>query len=132
MIVLANGCFDLFHYGHLLHLQAAAKMGTLYVAITLDRNVNKGNGRPVFTHVQRHAIISALRCVHEALFFDSVLDAMELWKPTIFVKGIEYAGKIEPAHRKYCEEHRITIAFTDTPRWSSTDLLHYYDRLRQS
>lgn len=34
-IVLAHGCFDIFHYGHLMHLKAAKALGDyLVVSVT--------------------------------------------------------------------------------------------------
>jgi bifunctional ADP-heptose synthase (sugar kinase/adenylyltransferase) len=36
-VVLAHGCWDLLHLGHIQHLQAAAEMGdTLIVSVTAD------------------------------------------------------------------------------------------------
>src|SRR5882724_3994364 len=48
-IVLANGCFDLLHVGHVRYLEAAKREGdVLVVAINSDESVrrNKGEGRP--------------------------------------------------------------------------------------
>lgn len=131
MIVLCNGVFDPFHVGHLYHLQAAAKMGTLYVSVTQDAFVNKGPGRPVFNERQRIDMVESLGIVESAFLCKSALDALQWSEPDVFVKGIEYKGKILPEDETYCFAHNIKIVFTDTPRWSSTDLLHYYDRLRQ-
>ena len=131
MIVLANGVFDVFHYGHLAHLKAATGFGNLSVAVTSDKFVNKGPGRPVFNQEQRRDIVNSLRFVHGAYIYDDLLEAFEQLKPDFFVKGIEYINQIQPAHMKYCDAHTIKIVFTDTPRWSSTALLHYYDRLQQ-
>ena len=48
--VLAHGCFDLLHLGHIRHLQEAKKLGDrLVVSVTADKFVNKGAGRPRFT-----------------------------------------------------------------------------------
>lgn len=127
-IVLTNGCFDLFHYGHLKHLDAARKFGDLlYVSITSDAHVNKGPGRPVFNQFQRAEMIRALEMVHGVMIVDSSLQALQAFKPDVFVKGKEYIGKICQEDLDYCKEHDIEIAFTDEPVYSSTALLKYYE-----
>lgn len=132
MIVLANGCWDPFHWGHLKHLQAAAKMGEmLYVSITSDGHVNKGPGRPVFRQEQRAELIRALEFVHGILIVNNSLQALESVMPDIFVKGSEYRGKINAQDVAFCKAHKIEIKFTDEPTYSSTNLLHHYDRLHQ-
>jgi cytidyltransferase-like protein len=63
-IVLANGCFDLFHVGHVRYLQGAKALGhILVVAINSDEQARrlKGEGRPAFPQDERAEIVSALR-----------------------------------------------------------------------
>ena len=128
-VVLAHGCFDVFHIGHLLHLKAAAMMGEkLVVAVTKNEYVNKGPDRPVFNEAQRIAIVNELRCVDEVLVVKDSLDALVKVKPDIFVKGREYDGKILKQDADYCHKHGIKIAFTDEPVWSSTAIIN--DKLR--
>jgi len=122
--VMANGVFDVFHIGHLLHLEAASKMGDrLVVAVTSDIFVNKGPGRPIFNQSQRGGILQALRCVDHVIIVDDVLDAMKEIKPEIFVKHREYEGRLDPRHMTYFTENNIQVRFTDTPKFSSTALL---------
>ena len=130
-IVLANGVFDVLHIGHLWHLQAAKDMGDLLiVGVTRCEHVNKGPGRPVFDEWQRFRMLRELRCVDHVLFVNDALDALNLVKPAVFVKGKEYRGKIEPEHQAYCDAHGIEIAFTNEPTYSSTELLRYYESRR--
>lgn len=132
MIVLANGCFDPLHYGHVLHLEEAAKWGLLYVSITDDAHVDKGPGRPVFTAEERAHMVRSLECVHGVLIVPAVADALLMLRPDIFVKGSEYKGKILSAHMDLCEELGVDIRFTNTKKYSSTALLRHYDRLQPS
>ena len=126
-IVLCNGCFDLLHYGHILHLQAAKELGDrLIVGLTKDEFINKGKGRPVFSLEERAHCLKALRCVDEVLPCTDALDALMSCRPNIFVKGKDYRGKIEKDHEDFCRQSKIKIVFTDTPMYSSTQLLHYY------
>ena len=123
-IVLANGVFDIFHYGHLLHLEAAKAMGEiLIVSITKDESVNKGVGRPVFDVYQRQAIISSLRCVDATMIVSGSLQALQEVLPDIFVKGSEYEGNINEADQAFCDKNRIKILFTHEDTYSSTAIL---------
>ena len=82
--VLAGGCFDILHVGHIRYLEGARRLGeTLVVAIYNDESARrlKGPGRPILNESERVALVSALRCVdHVVVFdehdFDSVLNAV--------------------------------------------------------
>jgi cytidyltransferase-like protein len=125
MLVLANGCFTLVHYGHLLHLTEARAMGdSLTVALTSDETARREKpGRIAFDETQRAASLRALRCVDDVIVVDNVIEALERVRPDVFVKGPDYVGKIEPAHEQYCHDHGIEIRFTSAPKWSTTALL---------
>ena len=128
IVVLANGVFDILHIGHLLYLEAAAKMGDiLVVSITADAFVNKGPGRPMFPEAQRAKMVGALKCVDRTIIVNSALEALETVKPDIFVKGPDYIGNIQTIHADYCRNHGIEIRFTDTPIYSATKIIN--DRL---
>ena len=63
-VVLAHGCFDLLHLGHVRHLEEAAGHGDmLVVTLTADPFVNKGPGRPVFSELLRAQMIAGLEHV---------------------------------------------------------------------
>lgn len=126
LTVLANGCFDPFHYGHLLHLQEAATYGDrLVVALTRDASVRreKGVGRPAFSHDSRMAMLLALRIVHDVVLVDDAMEALQLVAPDVFVKGVDYAGVLRQDIVDYCIGEGIRIAFTSTPKFSATALL---------
>ena len=55
-IVLANGCFDLIHVGHIRYLKEAKKQGDILVmALNSDSSVRrlKGQGRPILDQEER-------------------------------------------------------------------------------
>ena len=63
-LVMAHGVFDLLHMGHVLHLKSAKSEGDiLFLSITADQFVNKGPGRPVFSHHIRAEMLAALEYV---------------------------------------------------------------------
>lgn len=129
-VVLANGCFTILHYGHLLHLTEAKAMGdVLVVSVTSDASANREKpGRVVFDERQRAGFLRALRCVDSVIVVDGALEALRAVKPDVFVKGPDYAGKIDPAHEKFCRDNGIDIRFTSARKWSSTALLHELER----
>jgi len=65
-IVLAGGCFDVLHIGHIDFLNEAKKRGDiLFVLLESDEIIRKikGNNRPINTQVDRARILSALLSV---------------------------------------------------------------------
>jgi rfaE bifunctional protein nucleotidyltransferase chain/domain len=124
-VVLANGCFDPLHYGHLRHLEAARAMGdALVVAVTSDAEVRKEKGalRPLFAQNQRAAMLAALRCVDRVLVVDSALGALRAVAPQVFVKGCDYSIEtVSDEVLAYCRKRGIEIRFTTTAKWSATE-----------
>ncbi len=94
-IVLANGCFDLFHVGHVRYLCGAKELGSLLVvAVNSDEQVQalKGKGRPYMPLAERAEIVSAFRCVDIVTAFDepTVEQMVEAIRPDIHAKGTDY------------------------------------------
>ena len=118
-VILANGVWDRFHYGHLIHLKEAARLGYLVVSITSDSQVKKGPGRPIYPQGYRAAIVESLRCVDEVIIVETLLEALAIIKPDILVKGIDYQSGLDKEHTEYCKEHDIEIRFTTTPKMSA-------------
>lgn len=133
-IVLATGCFDPLHVGHLHHLERASNNGDyLVVALTSDSQVSKqkGDGRPVFPEEERAEMLRALRCVSRVIVVDDLIEALYAVEPDVLALGAEYKGRVEQQHRAHCDLHKIDIIFTDGPVYSSTKLLsHYRNRQR--
>ena len=128
---MADGCFDILHYGHTLYLEQAAKLGDrLVVTVTRDRYVNKGPGRPTNPEEHRLAVVKAIRWVDDAILVDNPIDGFNRIAPDIFCKGMDYVGRIQPRHIEECTRRGIQIAFTDSPVFSATKIIN--DRLRES
>ena len=99
----------------------------LIVAVTRDEYVNKGPNKPMFTIFERLAVIRELKCVHHAGPCISSIDAIERFKPNIFVKHEEYEGKIDPLIVECCEKNGVKIAFTRDKKYSSRKILEEFD-----
>lgn len=94
-IVLANGCFDLLHAGHIAFLHHARSLGdALVVAVNSDAGVRrlKGPGRPFNSERDRVELLSALSCVDDVVVFDqdTAEQVVRAVRPDLFVKGQNY------------------------------------------
>jgi D-glycero-beta-D-manno-heptose 1-phosphate adenylyltransferase len=114
-VVLAAGCFDLFHVAHLRYLEQAKAMGDyLMVSVTEDKNVGKGPNRPVIPERERLEIVQGLRCVDEAFLYPDGVDALMQKRPQIFVKGHDWKVRgLPPSITRFCAQNGIEIRFTD-------------------
>ena len=100
-IVLANGCFDLIHVGHIRYLKEAKNRGEiLVVALNSDASVRKlkGKGRPILNLKERAEIISSFSFVDYVTTFsgqkvDQVLLSLQ---PDIHAKGSDYTKETIP------------------------------------
>jgi len=131
-VVMANGCFDLIHVGHIRYLEAAKKEGDLLlVAVNADESVRKlkGPGRPVMPDYERAEIISALRCVDYVLIFneDTVQTLLETLHPDVHAKGTDYTEESVP-ERDTVLGYGGKIAIVGDPKNHSTQ--SYLSRIR--
>jgi len=100
-IVLANGCFDLLHVGHVRYLRGAAGRGdVLVVALNSDASVRalKGPGRPLMPQTERAEILSALECVDYVTIFPerNVEKVLHALRPDVHAKGSDYTVHTVP------------------------------------
>lgn len=123
-VVLANGCFDLFHVGHIRYLRAAKSKGDiLVVAINSDSSVRKlkGPGRPILPQKERAEILSAFSCVDfVTIFAEPMVTAVLLaLKPDIHVKGSDYTRGTVP-ERDTVKSYGGRVAIVGGPKIRNT------------
>ena len=127
-IVLANGCFDLLHVGHVRYLRAARKLGdVLFVGINSDAAVArlKGRGRPLMPAAERAEILLSLREVdHVVVFEEDTADRLVAsLRPHVHAKGTDYRpGSVPEAATVQAVGGRIEIV-GDPKDHSSRDLI---------
>ena len=100
-VVLANGCFEILHVGHVRYLQHARTMGdVLVVAINSDKSMGliKDPGRPILGERERVSLVSALRPVDHVVLFDEpdVSRVLDVLRPAIHAKGTDYTDETVP------------------------------------
>jgi rfaE bifunctional protein nucleotidyltransferase chain/domain len=123
-IVLANGCFDTLHVGHIRYLEGARREGDiLVVAVNADSSVCnlKGPGRPVLDESARAQLVAALRSVdYVVLFAEPNVEALlEEFRPDVHAKGTDYTAGSVP-ERAVAARLGIRVAIVGDPKDHST------------
>jgi D-glycero-beta-D-manno-heptose 1-phosphate adenylyltransferase len=100
-VVLANGCFDLLHVGHVRYLEGAKALGDLLVVgVNSDRQVTalKGRGQPVVPERERAEVVASLAAVDLVTIFDepTVETLLLAIRPDIHAKGTDYTEETVP------------------------------------
>ena len=100
-VILANGCFDLFHVGHIRYLREARSRGDLLVvAVNSDSSVRrlKGKARPILPQSERAEILASFSFVDYVTIFrePNVKKVLLALEPTIHIKGSDYTKDTVP------------------------------------
>ncbi len=123
-IVLANGCFDLLHVGHIRYLEGARREGELLVvAVNSDESERrlKGPGRPFLPEQARAELVAALAAVDYVLIFDepNVEALLESLQPDVHAKGTDYTAETVP-ERVLAARLGVRVAIVGDPKRHST------------
>ena len=132
-IVLANGCFDVLHVGHVRYLEGARALGdVLVVAVNDDAQVaaQKGEGRPWVPERERAEVIAAVRAVDYVTIFSepTVEELLLVIRPDVHAKGTDYTEETVP-ERAVVRSYGGRVAIVGDPKdHSSTDMLSRVNR----
>lgn len=126
-IVLANGCFDVLHVGHIRYLAGARELGDiLVVGINSDEQVRiqKGAGRPVLPASERAEIVAALEPVTYVTIFDepTVEELLLALRPDVHAKGTDYTVNTVP-ERDVVRSYGGQVAIVGDPKDHSTSAI---------
>ncbi len=127
-VVLANGCFDLLHVGHLRYLDAAAAIGhLLIVGVNGDESVRrlKGVGRPLLPESERARLVAALRSVDFVVIFqeDNVRRLIAGIRPDFHAKGTDYTKENVPERDAVIAAGGETAIVGDPKHHNTRDLI---------
>ncbi len=127
-IVLANGCFDLLHVGHVRYLRGAKALGgKLIVAMNSDASVQqiKGGGRPFMAAEERAEIVAALADVDAIVIFDEpdVRALIRELRPDIQAKGTDYTRDNVPEREEVLAYGGRVEIVGDPKDHSTTEML---------
>ena len=123
-IVLANGCFDILHAGHVRYLEGARALGDLLVVgINSDEQVArlKGAGRPVLPERERAELVASLQAVDLVTIFaePTVTELLLAIKPDVHAKGTDYTEETVP-ERDVVRSYGGRVAIVGDPKDHST------------
>lgn len=123
-VVLANGCFDVLHVGHVRYLEAAKSIGDiLVVGINSDEQVArlKGAGRPLLPESERAEIVAAVAAVDLVTIFNepTVEQLLLAIKPDVHAKGTDYTEDSVP-ERDVVRSFGGRVAIVGDPKDHST------------
>ncbi len=123
-VVLANGCFDVLHVGHIRYLQGAKALGDLLVVgINSDRRVAvlKGRGRPIMADTERAEMVASIAAVDLVTVFDepTVANLLLAIRPDIHAKGTDYTEETVP-EREVVRSYGGRVAIVGDPKNHST------------
>lgn len=126
-VVLANGCFDVLHVGHVRYLQGAKALGDLLVVgINSDEQVGvlKGAGRPIMGEAERAEIVAGLEAVDLVTIFNepTVTQLLLVLKPDVHAKGTDYTEETVP-ERDVVRGYGGRVAIVGDPKNHSTSQL---------
>jgi rfaE bifunctional protein nucleotidyltransferase chain/domain len=126
-VVLANGCFDVLHVGHVrLLAEARQHADLLVVALNTDESARelKGAGRPFVPLAERMEVVAALAGVDFVTSFGEVTAGalIEALRPEVQIKGTDRSPESVP-EREQLERYGGRIAICGDPKaHSSTEL----------
>ena len=123
-VVLANGCFDTLHVGHVRYTSGAKREGdVLMVAVNADASVRglKGPGRPILDEQGRAQLVASLRDVDYVMLFSepNVEALLEELRPDVHAKGTDYTAETVP-ERAVSGRLGIRVAIVGDPKDHST------------
>lgn len=126
-MVLADGCFDPLHIGHVRYLMAAMKACNgsegLAVRVAPDAAI-ADKGRAAFqTRRERAECIALLLPVVELCYDDQLARTISRVKPRLLVKGWDWFGRLPDDVVAACEESGTAVMFTQTQERTSTERL---------
>ena len=132
-IGLCHGVFDILHYGHLKHFEAAKKnCDFLFVSITSDEFIDKGPNRPFHKNSERRFFLENLELVDYVFIAkgESAVNSINLVKPDFYFKGDDYKDNLSDKTKKIYDEiaavkrHRGKIIYTNEKQMSSSKIIN--------
>jgi glycerol-3-phosphate cytidylyltransferase-like family protein len=127
-MVLADGCFDPLHVGHVRYLHAASDvcLGSerLMVRVAPDAAI-VSKGRAVF-QCQAERVVCVRSIVVQAdcsTHYDTLAEAIKILEPRVLVKGMDWYGRLPDDVLNACEFAGTAVMFTATQERTSTERL---------
>ena len=128
LIVLADGCFDPLHSGHIEHLIATRKLGSRLIVNTNPDSViiaKRPSIGPFLIAKDRKALIHSFPFVDKVTNMFSV-EAIKQTQPDIYVQGMDWKDKLPKEEIEICKKLNIFIHYSNIKTNSSTIILNRF------
>ena len=123
-MVLADGCFDPIHWGHIRYLQSAAAFGDLVVRVASDEEI-RTKGRLVFqSRADRCQTIFSIKGVDGVCEDDTLPLAIHRLKPDYLAKGVDWMDRLPQDVLEACHAHDTRILYINAQEKTSSERLH--------
>jgi cytidyltransferase-like protein len=119
-MILASGCFDGLHSGHVAYLYAAAALDPsmpLVVAVAPDDYIREAKHRaPRWTQQQRAETVAAIRGVSRVIqhVSPSIANTIRQIRPALVVKGLDWVACLPRDVAEAVVEVGAGLAFVET------------------
>jgi cytidyltransferase-like protein len=121
-MILCSGCFDGLHAGHVAYLEAADRFRLpeerLMVAVAPDSYIRTQKGRePFWPQLERGFAVEAIEYVDAVVLHEapSVAEVIRLYRPRVFVKGIDWLDRLPPDVLEACRQAKTAREYVHTP-----------------
>lgn len=132
-VAMVDGAFDPLHRGHIEYFKAAAAQAgvPLLCNVASDRYVRTKH-QSLLPEDHRAAIVDAIRYISFTHInrFDTETILRQL-RPTHYVKGKDWDGRLPPEQVRICAELGIGILYLDTVVDSSSRILEQFAMHKQ-
>jgi|APSaa5957512535_1039671.scaffolds.fasta_scaffold86002_1 cytidyltransferase-like protein len=128
IVVMADGCFDPVHEGHINYLKAAKELGTkLVVNIAKDEEIwlKRPQIGPFLVETARTELIRSFRFVDDVILVNTP-DALKQVRPNIYAKGLDWKGCLANEELEICSRLNIDIQYLNTVSNSSSKLINKF------
>lgn len=123
-MVLADGCFDPLHVGHIRYLEAAARQSSPLIVRVAPDQVIRDKGRvPFQAQFERERVVVSLRMVDDVCNDETLAGSIRRWRPDYLVKGEDWRGRLPQDVLLACAEIGTAIIFAETQERTSTERL---------
>ena len=128
IVILADGCFDPIHEGHIKHLIYSSELGT-YLVVNTNPDYVIWEKRPLIgpflAENERKMYLKSFPFVDKVLSMPSI-DALREIKPDVYTQGADWKGVLPSNEIEICEKLSIKIKFTNFKINSSTKILNRF------
>lgn len=126
-VAMVDGGFDPLHLGHIEYFKQAAGLGLpLLCCLASDRYVGTKH-KPLLPQASRAGVIDAIRYIDYVIINDwTTAEVLAELQPKLYVKGMDWKGRLPSAETSVCNEQGIEVIYLDTVLDSSSRILKEY------